>query len=126
MLDPELTFLLERHASTGCHYAAGETVFRRGEPGRCLYLLRAGRIRLERDGESLEELSVGGFFGEMALIEDEARSADAVVLDDAEVVAVDPRQFRFLVQASPNFCLELMRVMARRLRCMNDRLRTDA
>jgi CRP/FNR family transcriptional regulator, cyclic AMP receptor protein len=64
----------------------------------------------------------GGVFGEMVLIEDGARVATAITRVETKLVAIDRKRFLFLVQQHPYFALQLMTVMAGRLRKMNARL----
>ena len=58
----------------------------------------------------------GGLVGEMALIDDSPRSADAVARTDCLLTPVDERRFLFLVHETPMFALQVMTVMAERLR----------
>ena len=102
--------------------AAGRTVFTQGETGSCMYILRSGSVRLEVDGEAFETLGPDEFLGEMALIDGSARRATAVTLEDSELVVIDERTFIFLVQEHPYFALDVMAVMAERLRRMNQRV----
>jgi CRP/FNR family transcriptional regulator, cyclic AMP receptor protein len=61
-------------------------------------------------------------FGEMALIDNAPRSATAVAVSDAKLVSVSEKQFLFLISNTPYFALNVMRVMARRLRTANTSL----
>jgi len=61
-------------------------------------------------------------FGEMALIDDEPRSATAIAATDVELVPVSEKQFLFLVSQTPYFALKVMRVLATRLRETNKSL----
>ncbi len=97
-------------------FAAGETVFAEGDAGDGLYLVRRGSVSLSAGGRELELVGEGGLFGEMAVIDREARSATAVAQSDCELVAIDKRRFWFLVQETPYFAEIVMRVMADRLR----------
>jgi CRP/FNR family cyclic AMP-dependent transcriptional regulator len=96
--------------------AAGEDVFGAGDPADCFYVVRTGTIRIHDDGVELETIRRGGIFGEMALVDGRPRSATATAPDDATVVRIDERRFQSLVQRTPYFAQEVMRVMAVRLR----------
>jgi CRP-like cAMP-binding protein len=98
---------------------AGHVIFREGEPGDYFYAVVKGAVDIVVDGDLVETVEEGGVFGEMALVEDRPRSGDAVVRSDAEVVRVDRKRFMFLVQQTPFFSLQLMAVMAERLRRAN-------
>jgi CRP/FNR family transcriptional regulator, cyclic AMP receptor protein len=97
-------------------YTAGETVFREGDEASCMYLVGSGAVEIQKDGRMLERIEPGGLFGEMALIEIESRSADAVMVEDGDLVPIDKRRFWFLVQETPYFAQAVMTVMAARLR----------
>lgn len=87
-----------------------------------MYVIVEGKVRISVEDRVLEDLEPGGVFGEMALIEELPRSADAIAVSDCKVVPIDEPWFTFLVQQTPYFSLHIMRVMAGRLRRMEDRL----
>ena len=99
----------------------GETVFSEGDGGDCMFAVQEGSVDLVVGGDVVETVAAGGIFGEMALIEHEPRSATAVARTPAKLAVVDERQFKFMTQNTPNFALNVMRVMARRLREMDGR-----
>ena len=103
-------------------YAAGSTLFREGDDGRDMFVVLAGAIELVVRGRMVETVEAGGIFGEMALVENRPRIATAVVKADAKIVRVDERRFLFLVQQNPFFSLQVMAVIAERLRRMDERL----
>jgi CRP/FNR family transcriptional regulator, cyclic AMP receptor protein len=102
--------------------AAGQTVFREGEHGEHMFAVVKGAVDLVINGKLVETVEAGGVFGEMALVEEKPRVATAVARSDAEIVRIDRKRFLFLVQQTPYFSLQLMAVMAKRLRQMNQRL----
>jgi CRP-like cAMP-binding protein len=101
-------------------YAEGEMIFREREPGEVMYLVKYGQVELRLGGLRLEIVREGEFFGEMALIDEEPRSARAIALSDCQLQTVDRKQFESLVQETPSFALRVMRTLARRLRQMNE------
>jgi len=103
-------------------YPAGHVVFREGEAGDNMYALLDGSVDLVIHGKTVETVKPGGVFGEMALVEDKPRIANAIVRSAAKLVAVDRKRFMFLVQQNPYFALQLMGVMAERLRRMDETL----
>jgi CRP/FNR family transcriptional regulator, cyclic AMP receptor protein len=100
-------------------FAAGDPILRLGEPAREMFLLRKGKVEIRVHGKIVEEVGPGGIFGEMALIDQSARSATAVAAEDCEVVPIDERLFIILIQDAPYFALDVMRVLVTRLRAMN-------
>ena len=101
-------------------YSAGSTIFYEGQPRDSMYVVQKGEVELKVRGQVVETVGVEEFFGEMALIEKDRRTATAVASTDAKVVAVDERRFLFLIQQTPNFALHVMRVLSDRLRRMDD------
>jgi len=126
VIDTESRYLLFRHASESETYADGDVVFRAGDPGDVMYVVRSGAVEVTVGDTLVETVVEGQPFGEMALIDDGPRSAHAVAVGATELVPIGLKRFKFLVQASPDFSLMLMRVMADRLRAMNQRIEGPA
>lgn len=98
----------------------GEAVFRQGDPGDGrLFVVRSGTLAIRVEGATVETLGPGEMFGEMAIVDDGPRSATVVAEGEAVVVPVDRRKFRSLVETTPFFAENVMRVMAGRLRRAN-------
>ena len=95
---------------------AGSVIFREGEAADRLFVIKSGEVRIQIGNRTITELCAGDIFGEMALIDNEPRSATAVAMTDVELVPVSEKQFLFLVSQTPYFALKVMRVLARRLR----------
>jgi len=100
--------------------AAGDTLFAKGDTGQHAYVVTEGAIELELNDRVLETVEPGGIFGEMALIDHHERSANARAKSDAKVVPLDQKRFLYLVQNTPFFAVEVMHVMASRLRKMDE------
>ncbi|MGH7959663.1 MAG: cyclic nucleotide-binding domain-containing protein [Opitutaceae bacterium] len=101
-------------------FPADRVVFNEGERGDSMFAVPNGTVDLVMHGKVVETVEAGGVFGEMALIEDKPRSATAVVRREAKLVTIDRKRFMFLVQQNPFFALQLMTVMAERLRRMDE------
>jgi len=102
----------------------GEFLFREDDEGRALYIIRKGSLRIMSGSTVYETVIAGGVVGEMALIDEGApRSASVLAASYAELWEIDTDKFRSMVASNPNFALMIMRVMARRLRVMNQRYR---
>jgi len=97
-------------------FRQGETIFERGAPAKCMYVLAEGEVDLVIGDQHLETLRPSDIFGELALITSEPRSATARARTDCRVVEIPEGRFTYLVQETPNFALEVMRVLTRRLR----------
>ena len=103
-------------------FKAGDVIFKEGDAASELFVIADGEVEIRLGNRVLEKLPRYGIFGEMALIDAAPRSATAVAATDAKLVAVGEKQFLFLVSNTPLFALNVMRVMARRLRTMNKSL----
>lgn len=103
-------------------YAEGDIVFAEGERGDKLYVVIEGEVSLMLRDAEINTIKAGEMFGEMALIDTEPRSATAKAKTACKLAAVDERRFTFLVQQTPYFALQVMRLMAKRLRAINDTL----
>jgi CRP/FNR family transcriptional regulator, cyclic AMP receptor protein len=99
----------------------GDVLFREGDLGDEMFAIVEGAVELTRDGAALEIVGPGHLIGEMALIDDAPRSATATVVAPTRVARVDEKHFAFLVQEHPTFALQVMKVMAERLRNANER-----
>ena len=97
-------------------YAAGETIFDDGQEGDYMYVVIEGEVEIVAKGKVINRIGVGEIFGEMALIDNSPRSADARASQECRVVPVDQYNFTHYVQHSPFFAIYVMSVMAERLR----------
>jgi CRP/FNR family transcriptional regulator, cyclic AMP receptor protein len=100
-------------------FKAGTTIFREGEQAHELFVIKSGDVRIQIGNRTVSELSADHIFGEMALIDNEPRSASAIAVTDVELVPVSEKQFLFLVGQTPYFALKVMGVLAQRLRATN-------
>ncbi len=110
---------LFRNANDFKAYPAGTVIFQQGDPGDFMYVVKEGTVDLKLGDRVLETVEVGGVFGEMALIDNEARSASATAKTDCQLVPIDGKKFRFLIQQTPFFAQHVIRILAQRLRNMN-------
>ena len=109
-------FDLLRHEGDVRPYAPGEVIFTEGQAGDAMYAVLEGEVEITKQGRVLEVVASGGVFGEMALIDQEPRSATAIAKTDCKLVTVGERRFTLLVQQTPYFALQIMHTLAERLR----------
>ncbi len=95
---------------------AGTVIFAEGEPGTEMFGIIEGEVELRGSGGLHQHLGPRDVFGEMALIDESARSATAVAVSGTTLATIDRHRFLFLVQETPTFALDVMSVMAERLR----------
>jgi CRP/FNR family transcriptional regulator, cyclic AMP receptor protein len=102
----------------------GEFLFREGDDADALYIVVRGALRIISGSTVYETVHAGGIVGEMAIVDPGApRSASVIAGTYAELIRVEAGEFSTLVASVPEFALMVMRVMARRLRLMNQRYR---
>lgn len=115
MQDRQLFNKIEKYQS----FAPGQTIFQQGEPGDQMYLVAEGRVNILLDGQIIETVEAGGILGELALIDDKPRSATAVAHNSCRLAPIDQAHFLSLIQNTPLFAIQVLRVMADRLRRTN-------
>jgi CRP/FNR family cyclic AMP-dependent transcriptional regulator len=81
-----------------------------------MYVILEGEVDIQKHGRSIYTAGPGEILGEMAMIDAQGRSASAVAFSPCRLAVVDEKQFLFMVQETPNFALEVMRVLVGRLR----------
>src|SRR3954470_10337379 len=101
-------------------HPAGTVLFREGERGRTMYVIRSGKVNIWKrisDSEiTLAMLGPGEFFGEMALLEGLPRSAGATVVEESLLIEVEQATFETLVRKNGEISVRLMRRLSSRLR----------
>ena len=102
-------------------FEAGQVVFEEGDPGDVMYAVVEGAVDITRHGAVVESLGDGGIFGELALVDESPRGASAVATKPSRLARIDESQFTFLVHEHPTFALQVMAVLADRLRRANER-----
>jgi uncharacterized membrane protein len=110
---------------------AQHTLFRAGEPGDAMYLVESGKVRISvqaTDGHELmlAELGRGEFFGEMALLDGQARSANATAVEDSQLAVLSREHLFSFIRTTPNVSLEMLTALAHRLRRTDEILRHRA
>ena len=106
---------------------AGEFLFREGDEGDALYIVKSGTVRIISRSVVYETVRTGGVVGEMALVDKGMpRSASVIAATSAKLIMIDTLKFLALVASAPDFAMTVMSVMARRIRVMNSRYRPNS
>ncbi len=96
---------------------AGTVIFTAGDLGDVMYGVVAGEVELRVRDRVVEVITAGDVFGEGALVQvPPLRASTAVARTDCQLAAVDASHFKFLVQETPLFALEVIRSLSNRLR----------
>lgn len=118
-----MTNLLQRF---GRNVPKGTVLFREDEQGREMFVLQAGKVQLSKnirgEEEVIADLGPGEFFGEMSILNDKPRSATATVVEDAQLLALDPRTFEAMIKANTEIAVRMIKKLAKRLDDANERI----
>ena len=123
--DPEL----ERIAQVAIprRFPDDTRVFHEGDPGDACFIVRTGSCRVTRehpDGRAitLANLGPGAIFGELAMLDGEARSASVEATEDTDLLALPASDMRALIRENPGMAEKLVVALTRRLREANERI----
>lgn len=98
---------------------AGTVLFREGEAGKKMYVIKSGRVRLTKKVQDtsivLEDLGAGAFCGEVAMVSDQPRPVTATVIRDAAVIQIDASQFENMLRSNADIAVRMMKRMTQRL-----------
>ena len=111
--------LLARATDETRSYRAGDIIFKEGDAGSEFFVVKSGSVSVRLGNRTLRTIGEGDIFGEMALIDNEPRSATIVADTDTVVVPVGEKQFLFMTGQAPYFALSVMKILAQRLRESN-------
>jgi CRP/FNR family transcriptional regulator, cyclic AMP receptor protein len=118
-----MTSLIERF---GRNVTAGQVLFHEGEPGKEMFVIQSGKVRLVRNirgqDKLLAELGAGEFFGEMSIINDKPRTATATVIEDAQLLVLDPKTFEAMIKANTEIAVRMIKKLAKRLDDANNQI----
>ena len=81
-----------------------------------MYGVLEGQVEIVLNGKVVETVEEGGIFGELAVIDTHIRSATAVAKTACRLAAIDQKRFTYLIQQTPYFAIQVMQVMADRLK----------
>ncbi len=123
----------EERAALAAHlddvsFPAGHIVFNYGEPGDAMYIVRTGEAELSFKNDTgekitLETVTRGDFFGELAFLDGGARSATVLVTEDMQAILMDREDLEIFVRRHPHAALDLLAALGKRLRKTSEILR---
>ena len=97
-------------------FTSCQLIFKEGEVGDVMYGVISGEVDIVIGGRVVEIAGPGSILGEMALIDNSPRSATAVARTDCKLAVINQKRFIALIQQKPFFALQVMGVLADRLR----------
>jgi len=109
-------------------YQRGQLIFQEGESGDALFVVLKGRVKVclyDEEGREyvLDIIGKDGFFGELALIDDLPRSANAIAMETSDLLVVRRSDFVKLLMENPSISVNILRVLAGRLRVADERIK---
>jgi CRP/FNR family transcriptional regulator, cyclic AMP receptor protein len=113
------------------HYRKNVTIFHINDPGNALFILKSGMVKITIEDQSGREIILRilyptEFFGEMALIDGMPRSATVTTQEPSDALIIYREQFISLIEKSPKILLDMAAVLSRRLRKVNELIRSLA
>ncbi|HET6379999.1 MAG TPA: cyclic nucleotide-binding domain-containing protein [candidate division Zixibacteria bacterium] len=95
---------------------AGKVLMRQGESGTDMMIVVRGRVGVERDGQRLNTLGPGEFFGEIALVDGGPRTATVTAEEPTTLLVLPRREFHTVMDEFPDFARQVLTALATRLR----------
>ena len=109
----ELRFLAQMTSETSVR--EGSKVVKQGEMGQEAMIVEDGTADVLRDGQKIDDLGPGDFFGEMSLINHMPRNADVVATSDMNLLVMDAREFSSVLSEYPEVSVKILKTVAERL-----------
>jgi len=113
-------------ATLGREYQTGELIVRQGDPGNCMFVIQEGEVEAVVEGEGrelrLRTLGPNDFFGEMALFENETRTATVRATCPTRVLTIDKKNLLTGIHDDPSLAFRIVKAMSHRVRDLTDRL----
>lgn len=112
----ELAEILEEE-----EFPKNKNIFLAGEEGRCMYIIFKGEVKIHKEEHTFAVLKENDFFGELAMLNTEARSASATALTDALLLKIDQEPFYELMESRIEVAKGIIKTLCTRLKAMNEK-----
>lgn len=112
-------------------YSKGSVIINEGEDAISLYVIVSGGIKVSMDNEDGKEIILnsqgpGEYFGEMALIDDQPRSASIVTTEKSKFLIINKPAFHHILEKHPNIAIGLLKNLSKRIRSLSDNVKSLA
>jgi CRP-like cAMP-binding protein len=97
-------------------------IFKEGDHGESMFVIISGKVDVIQNDHSITQLERGTCIGEMALLDHESRSADAITLEESVLLKIDQEGFFQLMASNPEIMKQIVKILTRRVRSMNKKL----
>src|SRR5262245_57483223 len=99
-------------ATTQSHHPAGAVIFQEGDRGDCVYIIRKGVVRIEKDGLALVTREAGEWIGEFALLDEGTRSSSAIAETGVTLLKLTGGSFHAIVMSNRRMAADFNRMLA--------------
>jgi len=106
------------------HIDKGVTIFKKSDPGNCMYFIHSGHVSIHDEEHELAILSENEIFGELSLLDSDTRSASATTISDCILLKIEQELFYDVVATNADILKGIMRTLCRRLR-VQDRITVE-
>jgi CRP-like cAMP-binding protein len=110
----------------GREFAAGDVLFREGEPGREMYVVQQGRVNISKRVGDVEKIlssfGPGEFLGEMSILNNKPRSATATCAEASRLLVIDAKTFEAMIRSNAEIAIRMIKKLADRLQDANDQI----
>ena len=103
-------------------YESGEVIFNEGDYGDSMFIVIEGEVSIQKNGKSIALLDKGSSLGEMALLDNETRSADAAAKVDSVLLKINQDVFYELMEGNADIMKQIIRLLTSRIRNANSKL----
>ncbi|MEM9505145.1 MAG: cyclic nucleotide-binding domain-containing protein [Cyanobacteria bacterium P01_E01_bin.43] len=115
-MSAEYTIELFSKISDNQTLKAGDVIFKAGDAGNVMYGIISGTVAMQVEGKTVETIEAGDVFGEGALVHpDKLRRSTAIAQSDCELALLNEERFKFLIENTPTFAIDVMRSYSDRL-----------
>ncbi len=103
----------------GKTFPSGTVLFHDGERGKEMYVIQTGKVKISKrirgEEQTLATLDAGEFFGEMAILNNQPRTATATVLEESKMLVIDPKTFEAMIKGNTEIAVRMIKKLAQRL-----------
>ena len=110
------------HLMVEMNVTAGTQIVKEGEVGNCMYIIFDGTVRIQKQKKILVDLHEKEFFGELALLDVETRSATATATTDCILFRIDQEPFYDMMESRPEVVRGVIKILCKRIRESNVKL----
>ena len=104
------------------NFKKSQKIFSMGDKGNSMFVIIKGKVDIVQNSKSIAILDPGSCIGEMAILDNQPRSADALALSECTLLKIDQSPFYELLELRPEIMKQILRILTKRLRLANRKL----